>query len=133
MDERRLKESFARAAAYGDQVPLFFYSHLFLGHPETRAMFPVSMSNQRDKLLNALGRIIADVSNHDDLVPFLQGLGRDHRKFGTLANHYPAVGASLLAYLESLTRSIDEWENAEHNGTLTASHPLPASHPTEHV
>jgi len=39
----------------------------------------------------------------------------------------------LRAYLESLTRSIDEWENAEHNGTLTARHPHPASRPTEHV
>jgi NAD(P)H-flavin reductase len=109
VDERRLKESFARVAAYGDQVPLFFYSHLFLGHPETRAMFPVSMANQRDKLLNALGRIIADVSNHDDLVPFLQGLGRDHRKFGTLAAHYPAVGASLLATLAHFNGT--EWND----------------------
>jgi len=99
MDEQRLRESFARVAAYGDDVPLFFYSHLFLGHPELRGMFPVSMAGQRDRLLNALGRISADVSNHDALVPFLRGLGRDHRKFGTLAEHYPAVGASLLATL----------------------------------
>jgi NAD(P)H-flavin reductase len=99
VDERRLKESFARAAAYGDEVALFFYSHLFLGHPEVREMFPVSMAGQRDKLLGALGQIIAEVSNHDALVPFLRNLGRDHRKFGTLAEHYPAVGASLLATL----------------------------------
>jgi hemoglobin-like flavoprotein len=99
VDERRLKESFARAAAYGDEAALFFYSHLFLGHPEVRDMFPVSMAVQRDRLLDALGRILAEVSNHDALVPFLQGLGRDHRKFGTLAEHYPAVGASLLATL----------------------------------
>lgn len=99
MDERRLKESFTRAAAYGDEVALFFYSHLFLAHPELREMFPVSMVNQRDKLLNALGRIVAEVSSHDTLVPFLQGLGRDHRKFGTIAEHYPAVGTSLLATL----------------------------------
>jgi NAD(P)H-flavin reductase/hemoglobin-like flavoprotein len=99
MNENRLKESFARVAAYGDEVPLFFYSHLFLGHPELREMFPVSMAGQRDKLLNALGQIVAEVSNGDALVPFLQGLGRDHRKFGTVAEHYPAVGASLLAAL----------------------------------
>jgi NAD(P)H-flavin reductase/hemoglobin-like flavoprotein len=99
MNEQRLKESFARVAACGDEVPLFFYSHLFLGHPELRDMFPVSMAGQRDKLLNALGRIVAEVSNTDDLVPFLRGLGRDHRKFGTVAEHYPAVGASLLATL----------------------------------
>ena len=43
----------------------------------------------------------------------------------------------LRAYLESLTRSIDEWEHAEHNGTLTARPPHPNPHPasrsTEHV
>jgi NAD(P)H-flavin reductase/hemoglobin-like flavoprotein len=99
VDEQRLKESFARVATYGDEVPLFFYSHLFLAHPETREMFPVSMTGQRDKLLNALGRIVSDVSNHDSLLPFLRGLGRDHRKFGTVADHYPAVGASLIATL----------------------------------
>jgi NAD(P)H-flavin reductase/hemoglobin-like flavoprotein len=99
VDERRLKESFARAASYGDEVALFFYSHLFLGHPEVRDMFPVSMAHQRDKLLSALGQIVADVSSHDTLLPFLRGLGRDHRKFGTLAEHYPVVGASLLATL----------------------------------
>lgn len=99
MDEARLKESFARVAVYGDEVALFFYSHLFLGHPELRAMFPVSMADQRGRLLGALGRIVADVSNREGLVTFLQGLGRDHRKFGALAEHYPAVGASLLATL----------------------------------
>ena len=99
MDEARLKESFASVAVYGDEIALFFYSHLFLGHPELRGMFPVSMAGQRDRLLNALGRIVSDVSNHEHLVPFLQGLGRDHRKFGALAAHYPAVGESLLATL----------------------------------
>src|SRR5579863_5379846 len=93
VDEQRLKESFAHVATYGDEVPLFFYSHLFLNHPETREMFPVSMSAQRDKLVNALGRIVSDVSNHDTLLPFLRGLGRDHRKFAAVAEHYPAVGA----------------------------------------
>jgi NAD(P)H-flavin reductase/hemoglobin-like flavoprotein len=99
VDELRLKESFARVAAYGDEVALFFYSHLFLTHPELRGMFPVSMADQRDRLLNALGRIVADVSSREALVPYLRGLGRDHRKFGTLAEHYPAVGTSLLATL----------------------------------
>jgi NAD(P)H-flavin reductase/hemoglobin-like flavoprotein len=99
VDEQRLKDSFAKIAAYGDEVPLFFYSHLFLGHPELRDMFPVSMASQRDRLVGALVRIVSDVANHDALLPFLQGLGRDHRKFGTLAEHYPVVGASLLATL----------------------------------
>jgi NAD(P)H-flavin reductase/hemoglobin-like flavoprotein len=105
VDERRLKESFERVGAHGDEVALFFYSHLFLSHPELRDMFPVSMSAQRDRLLNALGRIVSDVGNLDSLVPFLKDLGRDHRKFGVMPEHFPAVGASLLAALTHFSGS----------------------------
>jgi NAD(P)H-flavin reductase/hemoglobin-like flavoprotein len=107
LDPERLKRNFARVAAHGDEVPLFFYSHLFLNHPEVRGMFPVSMAAQRDRLLSALGRIVAEAADTDRLVPFLQGLGRDHRKFGTVAAHYPAVGESLLATLAYFSGS--EW------------------------
>jgi NAD(P)H-flavin reductase/hemoglobin-like flavoprotein len=107
VDERRLKDSFARVAAHGDEVALFFYSHLFLGNPELRDMFPVSMAGQRDRLLGALGRIVAAVSDLDSLLPFAADLGRDHRKFGTLAEHYPVVGASLLATLAHFSGT--EW------------------------
>jgi NAD(P)H-flavin reductase/hemoglobin-like flavoprotein len=99
LDVQRLKESFARVAMHGDAVPLFFYSDLFLRHPDTRDLFPVSMATQRDRLVHALARIVSDVDNLDDLTVYLQGLGADHRKFGTVAEHYPAVGASLLATL----------------------------------
>nr|WP_196791555.1 globin domain-containing protein [Motilibacter deserti] len=95
-----MRDSFEVVGANGDEVPLFFYSHLFLNYPETRSLFPVSMMTQRDRLFAALGHIVTNVDNVDVLVPFLQDLGRDHRKFGTLAGHYPAVGASLLATLE---------------------------------
>jgi NAD(P)H-flavin reductase len=101
-----MRANFAKAAATGDEAPLYFYSHLFLSHPETRQMFPVSMAHQRDRLFAALGDVVARVDDLDALVPILQQLGRDHRKFGTLAAHYPAVGASLLATLEHFD---DEW------------------------
>jgi NAD(P)H-flavin reductase/hemoglobin-like flavoprotein len=99
LDVARLKENFARVAMHGDDVALFFYSDLFLRHPEIRDMFPVSMAAQRDHLLGALARIVADVENLPELTGFLQELGRDHRKFGTIADHYEPVGASLLATL----------------------------------
>src|SRR4051794_8107938 len=101
-----MRANFAKAAATGDEAPLYFYSHLFLSHPEARALFPVSMAHQRDRLFAALGDVVARVDDLDALVPILQQLGRDHRKFGTLAAHYPAVGASLLATLEHFD---DEW------------------------
>jgi NAD(P)H-flavin reductase/hemoglobin-like flavoprotein len=109
MDIPAMRASFGKAAAHGDQAPLWFYSHLFLTHPETRDMFPVSMAHQRDRLFTALGTVLARVDDLDSLVPILQQLGRDHRKFGALAAHYPAVGASLLATLEHFD---DEWDDA---------------------
>jgi NAD(P)H-flavin reductase len=97
MDAARLKDSFARIAMHGDEVPLHFYADLFLKHPETRDMFPISMQAQRSHLVDALVKVVANVDRGDDLTAFLRDLGRDHRKFGAVADHYGAVGASLLA------------------------------------
>jgi hemoglobin-like flavoprotein len=99
VDPGTLRASFARVAMHGDAVALFFYSDLFLRHPETRELFPVSMAVTRDRLINALGRIVADADRLDELTPFLRQLGRDHRKFGALADHFGPVGESLLATL----------------------------------
>jgi NAD(P)H-flavin reductase len=101
-----MRVNFAKAVATGDEAPLYFYSHLFLRYPETRHMFPVSMAHQRDRLFSALGDVVARVDDLEALVPILQQLGRDHRKFGTLRAHYPAVGDSLLATLEHFD---DDW------------------------
>ena len=92
-----LKDSFSRIAMYGDEVPLFFYSDLFIKNPEVRDLFPISMKAQRDHLIGALAQIVAQVDRLEDLAVFVQGLGRDHRKFGAIAEHYDAVGDSLLA------------------------------------
>ncbi|ASW55114.1 globin domain-containing protein [Plantactinospora sp. KBS50] len=100
MDVDRLKHSWSLVAAHGDEVPLFFYSTLFLAHPDTRQMFPTNMAGQRDRLVTALGHIVSNVDQVDRLVGFLQSLGADHRKFAVRAEHYPAVGEALLATLQ---------------------------------
>jgi NAD(P)H-flavin reductase/hemoglobin-like flavoprotein len=108
---------------HGDEVALFFYSDLFLRKPDTRELFPISMAAQRDRLLNALGRIVADADRLDELGPFLQGLGRDHRKFGALADHYGPVGESLIATLAHF--SGEDW-TADLAGQWTAAYQLVA-------
>jgi NAD(P)H-flavin reductase/hemoglobin-like flavoprotein len=100
LDVARLRECFAAVAAHGDELALFFYSDLFLRHPETRELFPVSMSAQRGHFTDALVKIVAQADRAEELTGFLQGLGRDHRKFGAVADHYDAVGVSLLATLQ---------------------------------
>jgi NAD(P)H-flavin reductase/hemoglobin-like flavoprotein len=100
MDTQALKDSWELATKSGDEVPLYFYSHLFLSHPEVRSMFPISMAAQRDKLVGALGRIVSNVDRLDEVTGFIEQLGRDHRRFAVEPEHYNAVGASLLATLK---------------------------------
>ncbi len=42
------------------------------------------------------GAIVSSVDDLGSVVPFVQQLGRDHRRFSVVAEHYDAVGASLL-------------------------------------
>ncbi|MFF4764024.1 globin domain-containing protein [Streptomyces sp. NPDC001292] len=98
-DAQALRDSFALVGKSGDEVPRYFYSYLFIIAPEVRPMFPVSMGAQRDRLVAALGRIVAEADDPDRLVPYLQQLGRDHRRFQVVAQHYEAVGQALLATL----------------------------------
>ena len=118
LDVVRLRENFARVAMHGDEVPLFFYSDLFIRHPEVRDLFPISMAAQRGHLVDALVKIVAQVDSVNDLTAFLEGLGRDHRKFGAAAEHYDAVGASLLTTLEHFSGPAwtpdlaDDWKSA---------------------
>ena len=78
LDVARLRKNFAEVAAHGDEVPLFFYSDLFIKHPELREMFPISMAAQRGHLIDALAKIVSYVDRADELSVFLEGLGRDH-------------------------------------------------------
>ena len=99
-DSAALKASFAAVAEHGDDIAMHFYSSLFAAHPEARQLFPTSMSGQRDRFLGALVRIVTDVDRIAELAPYLAELGRDHRKFGALAGHYPAIGEALIATIE---------------------------------
>jgi NAD(P)H-flavin reductase/hemoglobin-like flavoprotein len=107
MDAVTLQNSWDRVTRHGHAVPLYFYSHIFVSHPEVRSMFPLSMSGQRDKFVSALGRIVSHVDEIESDASFLQHLGRDHRKYNVITEHYNAVGASLMATLQHFLGS--EW------------------------
>jgi NAD(P)H-flavin reductase/hemoglobin-like flavoprotein len=90
-----IRESFALVAPHSADVARHFYATLFSLAPATRDLFPVNMEVQRSRLLRALVHVVQMVDRPDELVPFLEQLGRDHRKFGVLGGHYDAVGVAL--------------------------------------
>ncbi|MHA6785867.1 globin domain-containing protein [Pseudonocardia saturnea] len=92
-----IRSSWALVEPQAENVGRHFYATLFSRAPETRDLFPVNMEVQRSRLLRALVHVVQMVDQPDDLVPFLEQLGRDHRKFGVLTRHYDAVGGALLS------------------------------------
>ncbi len=96
-----VQETFAIVGAAGDDAAAYFYGWLFAGHPELRALFPIAMNEQRDRLFRALGRIVASLSTPEELAAYLTQLGRDHRKYAVQREMYDAVGAALMATLRA--------------------------------
>lgn len=100
-----VQETFAIVGAAGDEAAAYFYGWLFAGHPELRALFPVAMNEQRDRLFRALGRILRSLSTPEELAAYLTQLGRDHRKYSVEAEMYDAVGDALMATLRAYAGS----------------------------
>ncbi len=96
---RLIRESFAVVEPHAEEFTQFVYGTLFSIAPATRELFPVNMEVQRGRFLRALVHVVQMVDRPDDLVPFLRQLGRDHRKFGVLPEHYDAMGTALITAL----------------------------------
>ncbi|MEV5006359.1 globin family protein [Streptomyces sp. NPDC093064] len=94
-----IRSSFAAVQPHGTQVTAYFYDHLFAHHPDVRPLFAAHIDEQRDRLWAALGALVANLENTDTLIGMLENLGRRHAGYGVLPEHYPAVGASLIATL----------------------------------
>jgi NAD(P)H-flavin reductase/hemoglobin-like flavoprotein len=92
-----VKESFAHIEAHADKAMAYFYGRLFVISPEARALFPMAMDRQRDRLFRSLARIVWSLDCPEQLTAYLRELGRDHRRFGVTARHYPGVSDALLA------------------------------------
>ncbi|MFJ2444532.1 globin domain-containing protein [Streptomyces sp. NPDC087658] len=109
-----VRRTMAEIAPVADQVTSYFYSLLFVRHPDLRGLFPVAMDAQRDRLLKALLTAAEHMDSPAVLTGYLRQLGRGHRKYGTQAAHYPAVGEALMGALSryAVTSWDDETEDA---------------------
>jgi hemoglobin-like flavoprotein len=128
MDPQLLKANFAIVAEHGEDVTAYFYDDLFERAPSVRPLFADDMKAQQRMLLQALINIVEYMDAPDELVPFAQELGRKHAGYGALPDHFPAVGASLIATLAHF--SGDTW-NAELEQGWTEAYTLLAQVMTE--
>ncbi|MQA60998.1 MAG: flavohemoprotein [Actinophytocola sp.] len=96
---RLISETWAQAEAYLPEMSQTFYGLLFTLAPDTRELFPINVEVRRGKLMRAIAHVVQMVDRPDDLVPFLNQLGRDYRKYAVETRHYEAVGTAMLAAL----------------------------------
>ncbi len=102
----------------------YFYAQLFAMDTEIRAMFPAAMDVQRRRFFHALSQIAATANSQDErdkLVPYLQELGRAHRKFGVRERHYEVLRRALIATLQRF--AAPRWnETAKHAWETAFNH-----------
>jgi NAD(P)H-flavin reductase/hemoglobin-like flavoprotein len=104
---RLLKESWALVEDKQDKVAGYFYARMFLSDPQLRDLFPVQLDVQRSRLLNAIVTSIQTIEDPERFAEYLSALGRDHRKFQVVPEHYAGVGKALLEALR--TFGGDDW------------------------
>ncbi|WP_370746983.1 globin domain-containing protein [Streptomyces sp. MnatMP-M17] len=109
-----IRRTLEEVAPVADQLTSYFYALLFVRHPDLRNLFPAAMDAQRDRLLKALLTAAEHMDTPDVLTGYLRQLGRGHRKYGTQATHYPAVGEALIGALTRYASTIwdEETEGA---------------------
>lgn len=96
----------------------YFYAVLFVRHPQLRDLFPAAMDSQRDRVFRALLTAAALIDDDQRLSGYLGGLGRGHRRYGTLPAHYPAVGECLI---DALTRhAVRSWDQETEEAWIRA-------------
>ncbi|WP_443111206.1 globin domain-containing protein [Amycolatopsis sp. CB00013] len=113
-----IRESFAAVETKSEELSQYFYGALFAVSPDARALFPINMATQRNRLLRALVYVVQMVDRPDELATFLSQLGRDHRKFDVLGRHYDAVGVALIAALKRFLK--DDWTPEVEDAWVTA-------------
>lgn len=85
----------------------YFYARLFVHSPEIRAMFPLAMSDLRERVFSALARLIWSMDCPETFAAYLGQLARDHRRFGVKDKHHKAFFNALLATVEHFSGA--EW------------------------
>jgi NAD(P)H-flavin reductase/hemoglobin-like flavoprotein len=73
----------------------YFYARLFTANPDYRALFPTSMTAQRQRMFAALARLVSSLDNQPGGAEILGQLGREHRRFGVTEAHYKPFFAAL--------------------------------------
>ena len=115
MNIELLEETFAALSDEAEELVARFYEELFERFPGVKPLFKDSEINeQKKKLLSALVLVVNNLRKPDVLEGALKDLGRRHKEYGALPEHYPAVAETLLDVMQEFAGELwtDEVEQA---------------------
>lgn len=96
-----VKSTWSKVVPIADTAASLFYGKLFEIDPSTQPLFKATdMPEQRKKLMQAIGTVVAGLDNLTPLIPVLEDLGKKHTAYGVTDKQYDTVGAALLWTLE---------------------------------
>src|SRR5258705_11927294 len=95
-----VQDSFAKVALISKAAAVLFYDRLFDIAPQTKAMFPDDMIEQRRKLMTMLAGVVKGLGNLEHVLRAASALAKQHVIYGTKSEHYPGAGSGPLWTLE---------------------------------
>ena len=99
--EQLVRSTWNRFAPHAADHARFFYDKLFELDPDCRAMFKTAtMDEQRHRLMETLGHLIAELDDPERFVSDVAVLGMRHVVYGVRDSDYDAAGVALLWTLE---------------------------------
>jgi hemoglobin-like flavoprotein len=96
-----VKDSFAKVLPIKDVAAAAFYDRLFTVDPALKPLFKGDMKSQGQKLMMAIGTVVAALDRLETVLPTVQELARRHVGYGVQDSHYATVGGALLDTLAS--------------------------------
>ena len=98
LDLDALETSFDLIAPRGEELVDTFYARLFTAAPAVEPLFAgTDLPEQKKMLLATLVLLRRSLRDLGSIVPKLRELGRRHVAYGARPEHYPVVGAVLIA------------------------------------
>lgn len=95
-----VQESFKVVEKISDVAADIFYQRLFDIEPELRSLFSEDLREQKTKLMGALKVLVNTLDNPDKLIPILEDMGRKHKTYGVVEDHFVPVADALVWTLE---------------------------------
>ncbi|MCC7388595.1 MAG: hypothetical protein IT431_07485 [Phycisphaerales bacterium] len=99
---QRIKDSFNALEPHGEALMNRLFERLFSDHPEVRPLFPDDLGRLKLDLRASLASIVKSIDNFAALEQPLKKMGARHLAYGARPEHYPLLGATLLAAMDEL-------------------------------